>query len=404
MHYSQYTHDERTEPTASPISRDPNDFDSEELDPDHHSRSEEEEGDQHSTHQQSTAGHSAHLSTHHSHHSTHHSNHPSNQDLGRKSNHHSRHPSPHPSTTPSRPHTALDGDTTLIHQTQNDEPDAVPVHPLPTSDYKRMAPESAPSESVAARVNRIQKFMTDVYNLPWVAGQVTADFYPERDGRRYRGMDPDAKRLPKPELTWYPSLHKDLDLLEGETPRSAPVMAQRRQDGHRRALTESTVTPTSAAVTQSVTPSTTYSPRRYSVNSEPTPRHPRHTRDFRQTHHRHRRRHRDNSRPHSPPIYPVLASPQPLYLYPGPASPPMMSIPQPQLAIGSSASSPRSRRGITSPAVPVYMIPVPAPVYQPMSGLTYAAPQPPQSQPAHSQPAQSQPAQSQPATNPPTSA
>ncbi|KAF9786327.1 hypothetical protein BJ322DRAFT_1059041, partial [Thelephora terrestris] len=315
LHQTHY-HDGRTEPTAIPISRDPNDFDSEELDPDHHSRSEEEEGDQHSTHGQSTAARSPHPSTDHSHHSTHHSNHPLNQDLGRRSNHHSRHPSPHPSTTPSRPHTALDGDTTLIHQTQNGEPDAIPVHPLPTSDYKRMAPESAPppSESVAARVNRIQKFMTDVYNLPWVAGQVTADFYPERDGRRYRGMDPDAKRLPKPELMWYPSLHKDLDLLEGETPWSAPVMAQRRQDGHRRALTESTVTPTSAAVTQSITPNTTDSPL------------------------------------HS--------------LYPGPASPPMMSIP-PQLAIGSSALSPRSRRGIMSSAVPVYVIPVPAPIYQP---------------------------------------
>ena len=412
MHYSHYTHDERTEPSPSPMSRDPNDFDSEELDRDHNSGSDEEEGDQHSTHKQSTAAHSVHPSTRFSHHSTHHSNHPPGQDSGRKSNHHSRHPSPHRSPTPSRhtpsrPQTALDGDTTLIHQTQNGEPEAVAVNPLPTSDYKSMGPASLPpssNDSIAANVNRIHKFMADVYNLPWVAAQVTADYIPDRDGRRFHGMDPNAKRPPKPELTWYPSLHKDLDLLEGETPRSAPVMAHRRRDGHRRALTESTVTPTSAAVTQSVTPSTSYSPRRYSVNSEPTPRHQRHTRDFRQPHHRHRRRHRDHSRPHSPPIYPMIASPQPLYLYPGPASPPMMPIPQPQPVIASSASSPRSRRGITSPAVPVYMIPMPAPVYQPMSGLAYASPHHVPSQPAQPQPAQSQPAQSQPATNPPTSA
>lgn len=410
MHYSHYTHDEQTEPSErseTPNSRDPNDFDSEELDHGHHAGSDEEEaeeGDEHSTHNQSTVGHhSVHQSTRFSHHSTHHSNHPSNQDSGgRKSNHHSRHPSPHRSNTPSHPPTALDGDTTLIHQTQNDEPDVVVVHPLPTSDYKSMAPESAPSPSpsVAANSNRIHKFMSDIYNLPWVSTQVTVDFIPDRDGRRYEGMDPDAKRTPKPPQSWYPSLHgKNIDLLAYDTqPQSAPVMAHRRQDGHRRALTESTVTPTSAAVTQSVTPSTTYSPRRYSVNSEPTPRHPRHTRDFRHSH-RHRRRHRDHSRPHSPPIYPVLASPQPMYFVPGPASPHMMPIPQP--VVGSSASPPRSRRGITSPAVPVYMIPVPPPVYQPMAGFSYASPPPTLAQ---AQPTPSQPAPSRPASNPPTSA
>ena len=84
----------------------------------------------------------------------------------------------------------------------------------------------------------------------------------------------------------------------------------------------------------------------------------------------------------SPPIYPVLASPQPLYLYPGPATPPVMPLSHPA---SPSPSSPRSRRGITSPAVPVYMIPVPPPDYQPM---TYTSP--PTTQP-------------RPATNPPTS-
>ena len=423
MHYSHYTQDEQSEPSEhseSPISRDPRDFDSDELEHGHDRSGSEQEGDQHSAHKQSTAAHSTHRSTHHStqhstqhsthrstHHSTHHSNHHSSS---RKSNHHSDHASPHHSTTPSRPQTALDGDTTLIHQPQNGEPEAVVVQPLPTSDYKSMAPESpsSSSSSAAANSNRLQRFVTDVYNLPWVGTHVTVDFVPERDGRKFRGMDPDEKKSPKLPQSWYPSLHHDLNLLEGESPsRAAPVMAHRRQDGHRRALTESTVTPTSAGVTQSVTPSTGYSPRRYSVNSEPIPRHQRPSRDFRHPSHRHRRRHRDHSRPHSPPIYPVIASPQPLYLYPGPASPHVMPVPQPVL--GSSASSYRSKRGITSPAVPVYMIPMPAPVYQPMSGFHYAPPQPTNSQPAQSQPtqpqsAQSQSAQSQPATNPPTSA
>jgi len=401
MHFSAYTHDERSEPSESPNSRDPRDFDDDEVDHGH-SRSEEEE-DQHSTHK-STAAHSTHQSTRFSaHHSTHQSTHPSthksNQNSSHKSNHRSAHPSPHRSTTPSRPQTALDGDTTLIHQTQNGEPEAVAVNPLPTSDYKSMGPEapsSSSSSSAPASGNRIQKFVNDLYNLPWVATAVTVDYIPERDGRRYRGMDPAMKKIPKPAQSWYPPLHKDLDLLDdGAQPQSAPVMAHRRQDGHRRALTESTVTPTSAGITQSFTPSTTYSPRRGSVNSEPTPRHPRNTRDFRHTH-RHRRRHRDHSRPHSPPMYPIIASPQPLYLYPGPATPPVMPMPHP--AFGSpSQSSLRSRRGIGSPAVPVYMIPMPPPVYQPMTGFPYPSSQI-QAQPT--QPIQPQP---QPATNPPTS-
>ena len=406
MHYSHYTHEELSE---SPSSRDPQDFDFDDDPVDHgHSPESDEDDDRHSTHKKSTIAHSAHRSTRYSaHHSAHHSNRPSthksNQNLGHQSKHQTPHPSPHRShssshrshssphrsPTPSRPQTALDGDTTLIHQTQNGEPEAVVVHPLPTSDYKSMPPgSSSPSKnpSITENVNRLQKFVHDVYNLPWVATTVTVDYVPERDGRRYRGMDPAVKKTPKPLQSWYPSTHKDLDLLAEESPpQSAPVMAHRRQDGHRRALTESTVTPTSAGITQSVSPSTTYSnTRRYSVNSEPTPRHPRHTRDFRHTH-RHRRRHRDHSRPHSPPVYPVLASPQPLYLYPGPATPPIMPIPQP--ALGSPSPSSRSRKGITSPGVPVYMIPVPPPVYQPMSGFPYASPQPTQSQPITNPPA-----------------
>lgn len=382
MHYSHFTHDERSE---SPTSRDPRDFDDEELDHDQHHSESDEDDDGHSTHKQSTAAHSTHRSTRHSaHHSTHHSNHPSGHQSNQnssQSNHHSTYPSSHRSASPSRPQTALDGDTTLIHQTQSGEPEPAAINPLPTSDYKSMAHESSAASSIG-NANRIQKFVSDVFNLPWVAAHVTADFIPERDGRMYRGMDPDAKRIPKPPKSWYPSPHKDIDLLEeAALPQSAPVMAHRRQDGHRRALTESSV----SGITQSITPSTTYSPRRYSSTSEPTPRHARHTRDFRHAH-RHRRRYRDHSRPHSPPVYPVLASPQPLYLYPGPATPPVMPIPQ--QPIGSSASSPRSRRGLTSPAVPVYMISVPPPVYQPMSGFPYATPQQTQSQPA---------------TNPPTS-
>ena len=161
---------------------------------------------------------------------------------------------------------------------------------------------------------------------------------------------------------------------------------------------ESTVPPTSATVIQSVSPSTTHSSCRSSVNSEPTPRHLRRTHSFRQPHYLHRRRHHNHSQPHSPPIYPFFASPHPLYLYSRPASPPVIHIPQ----LGSSALSPRSKNGIICLAAPVYMIPVLALVYQPMPGLAYAAP-PINSQPAPSQPAQSQPTQSQPATNPPTS-
>ena len=392
MHYSHYTHEELSE---SPGSRDPQDFDFEDDQVDHgHSPETDEDEDQHSTHNQSAVAHSTRQSARHSaRHSALHSNRPSilksNQNPGHQPNQQTPHPSPPRTPAPSRPQTALDEDTTLIHQTQNGEPEVVVVHPLPTSDYKSMPPATSPPSSSAMNVNRIQKFVNDVYNLPWVATNVTVDYVPERDGRRYRGMDPTMKKIPKPMQSWYPSTHKDLDLLAEESlPQSAPVMAHRRQDGHRRALTESTVTPTSTGITQSVTPSTgTFSnTRRYSVNSEPTPRHGRHTRDFRHSH-RHRRRHRDHSRPHSPPIYPVLASPQPLYFYPGHGTPPMMPIAQ--TVLGSPSPSSRSRRGITSPGMPVYMIPVPPPVYQPMSGFPHAG-----SQPAHSQPA----------SNPPTSA
>jgi len=73
----------------------------------------------------------------------------------------------------------------------------------------------------------------------------------------------------------------------------------------------------------------------------------------------------DHSRPHSP-IYPDIVNPQPLY--PGPATPPVTPVPQSVLR-SPSPSSPRTRRGTTSPAVPVYMIPVPPPVYEPMAGF-----------------------------------
>ena len=431
MHYSHYTHDERSE---TPTSRDPRDFDDEELD--HGHSGSDEDDDQPSIHKPlSTIAHSTHQSTHHSanhsthhsaNHSTHHSVNHSTHHSANHSTHHSNHPSAHksnpnsgyqsdrPSTDPPTPHrsttpsrqTALDGDTTLNHQTQNGESKVVVANPLPTSDYKSMGPEpsssSSSTPSIMSNVNRLQKFVNDVYNLPWVATRVAVDYFPERDGRMYHGMDPDAKRPPKPLKSWYPPTHQDLDLLaEPSPPQSAPVTAHRRKDGRRHPLTESTISPASAGITQSVitTPSTTYStPHRHSVTSEPGPRHARHTRDFRHTH-RNRRRHRDHSRPHSPPIYPVLASPQPLYLYPGHASPPVMPIPQP--ALGSSPSSPRSRRGVTSPAMPIFMISVPPPVYQPMTGFPYATPQLTQSQPAQSQPAQSQSVQSQPVQSQP---
>lgn len=98
MHYSYYTHDERTKTSPSPMSRDP--MISDELNRDHHSGS-DEEGDQHSTHKQPAAVRSAHPSTRYSHHSTYHSNHPSGQDPVRKSDHHLRRQSPPLSSTPS---------------------------------------------------------------------------------------------------------------------------------------------------------------------------------------------------------------------------------------------------------------------------------------------------------------
>ena len=85
---------------------------------------------------------------------------------------------------------------------------------------KSMGPGSSPpsNDSIAANVNWIHKFMTDIYTLPWVAVHVTTDYVPDRGGRRFHGMHPHAKWLPKPEVMWYSSPHKDLDLLEGETP------------------------------------------------------------------------------------------------------------------------------------------------------------------------------------------
>lgn len=394
MNFSHHTQGECSELSESRISRDPRYFDPDELDHDHnHSGS---EGDQHSAHKQSTAAHSTHHLTQYS------TDHPSRRSghhsPSHKSSHHSVHASPHHSTASSSPQTVLSGDTSPI-QVGDGEPEAVVMHLLPTSDYKNMIPESPPSSSSSApaNLNRLQRFVTDVYNLPWVGTQVTANFVPEHDGRKYRGMDPDEKKSSKLPQSWYPALHHDLDLLEGESPsQSAPVVAHRRQNGHRPAVTEPTITPTGAGITQSATPNASNS-----VNPEPTSRHSRPTRDFILSSNRHRRHHRDHSRPRSPPLYPVIASPQPLYLYSGPASPHLMSIPQP--ARGPSAPSPKSKKGIVSPAVPIYMVPLPAPVYQPISGFHYATPQLTPLQPTSSQRAQSQSAQSQPAANPPTS-
>ena len=154
MHYSHYTHDERTERSENPTSHDPS----------------EEEDDRHST-RKSAVAHSTHKPPRYpARHSTHHSKHPSTHQSNRSSSHKSDHSSPHPSPHPSHPQTALDGDTTLIHQTQNGEPEAVVVHPLPTSDYKSMGPtelSSSPSSpSATGDVNRIQKFVHDVHNMP----------------------------------------------------------------------------------------------------------------------------------------------------------------------------------------------------------------------------------------------
>lgn len=95
--------------------------------------------------------------------------------------------------------------------------------PLPTSDYDKMSAfHTAPSElySISSYIDRVAMFFRDLYDLPWMATQVTEDYIPGENSRskyerfkmrhatRHGSLGPNS---------WYAlPTHQDLDLLEGE--------------------------------------------------------------------------------------------------------------------------------------------------------------------------------------------
>jgi len=89
------------------------------------------------------------------------------------------------------------------------EESPVYVEPRPSSDYDKMeSPIRSPSvTSLNSRFVRVGKFFQDLYDLPWVATRITADYIPGEQSRaRYR----------KAPTTWYPEgLHSPIDLLAG---------------------------------------------------------------------------------------------------------------------------------------------------------------------------------------------
>lgn len=262
----------------------------------------------------------------------------------------------------SRPNTVTHhaGGSTLIHHSQINIGSPVQDEPQPGSDYDKMSSvlQVEPSVSIAQHITRIQKFFNDINDLPWVSSQVAVDYIPEKNGRRGTGK----RKTPKASDTWYPIEANTIDLLSSGNSSSVPVGTHRREGGHRRAMTDSTMSPSSTGMSRRPfdSPSTNVSPR-YSVTSEPTPggrniRHPRSPR-----HHQQRRPplQQQNSPPQSA-LYPsYIATSQPMYIY---STPPTSSAFQQQP--GSPGQGPGQQ---TSPAMPVYMIPMPPPVYQQMS-------------------------------------
>jgi hypothetical protein len=261
-----------------------------------------------------------------------------------------------------------DGETTLIHQSDINIRSPVEVEPLPTSDYDKMSSvlHATPSVSIASHINRLQKFVRDLNELPWVSSRVAVDYFPEQNGRRGHGKT----KTPKVTDTWYPVHDNDLDLLSNGTPsvtHSEPATTHRREGEHRRVLTDSTVSPSSAPMSSVAGSPSTMSPG-YSVTSEPGPggRNLRHVRNSRHHSRRHHHHHENRSQP---TLYPYIAAPQPLYVIPGPPSPVVQQL-------GSAAGSPRQNgSATTSSGMPVYMIPLPPPVYQPMPGYAYTVTQ-----------------------------
>jgi len=264
---------------------------------------------------------------------------------------------------PSRPNTQA-GDTTLIHQSQINIGSPVQADMQPASDYDKMSSiaQSAPSVSIAAHINRLQQFFQDINDLPWVSSRVAVDYIPERNGRRGTGK----RQTPKASESWYPA-HQELDLLSNGSPDmgGSVAMTHRREGSHRRALTDSSLSPTSTGMSRSLaSPSIGMSPR-YSVTSEPGPggRNHRHVRTPR--HHQRRPLQRQPTSPPQPTVYPYIATPQPMYIYSGPPSPPQLMSP------GGSPVGQGQSVAATSPGMPVYMIPMPPPVYQQMPGYPY---------------------------------
>lgn len=113
---------------------------------------------------------------------------------------------------PREPHDVETGETTMVHGF-NSPPDAedspVYVEPRPASDYDKMdSPIRSPSvTSLSSRFVRVGKFFQDLYDLPWVATRITADYVPSEQSRaRYR----------KTQIPWYSEgFHSRIDLLAG---------------------------------------------------------------------------------------------------------------------------------------------------------------------------------------------
>jgi hypothetical protein len=86
-------------------------------------------------------------------------------------------------------------------------PEPVQLHP--SSEYDKMeSPLRSPSEiSLNYRFVRLGQFFEDLYDLPWVATRITADYVPggqSREKHRHRTC-----------TTWYPDQQSPIDLLAG---------------------------------------------------------------------------------------------------------------------------------------------------------------------------------------------
>lgn len=129
------------------------------------------------------------------------------------------------STTHDYAYDPRDGETTMVHHdgVPNPGPEDSPifVEPRPSSDYDKMSsPIHSPSvTSLNSRFIRVGQFFQDLYDLPWVAPRITADYIPGEQSRaKYR----------KAPATWYPdAYHSPIDLLaEGASGYTPPSSTQ----------------------------------------------------------------------------------------------------------------------------------------------------------------------------------